>query len=220
MFAKQFVSNEIFPLKKSDSAESALLFMEDWLVKELPVVESGKVLGLVRKAMLLDNDDKRIDQIMDLHIDSFVVNEFTHLFDLMKQMNQYELNTLAVLGSDQQYIGIVCAKDLSNYAFVHSALVQEGSVLVIEVSAIQYSLAEISRICESNDAKIIHLMIENLKDENNTLLVSIKLNKHYLTHVIASLERFSYKIVYTNSPTDPNNSLDDRYNWLVKYLNT
>ncbi len=220
MFAKQFISNEIFPLKKSDSAESAMLFMEDWLVKELPVVESAKVLGIVKKPMLFENDSKRIDQIMELNTDVYVVNEFTHLFELMKQMNQYDLNSLAVIGSDQQYLGIVCAKDISNYAYAHSALVQEGSVLVIEVAAIHYSLAEISRICESNDAKIIHLMIENLRDENNMLLVSIKLNKLYLTHVIASLERFSYKIIYTNSPTDPNNSLDDRYNWLVKYLNT
>ncbi len=220
MFAKQFISNEIFPLKKSDSAESAMLFMEDWLVKELPVVESAKVLGMVKKPMLFENDSKRIDQIMELNTDVYVVNEFTHLFELMKQMNQYDLNSLAVIGSDQQYLGIVCAKDISNYAYAHSALVQEGSVLVIELAAIHYSLAEISRICESNDAKIIHLMIENLRDENNMLLVSIKLNKLYLTHVIASLERFSYKIVYTNSPTDPNNSLDDRYNWLVKYLNT
>ncbi len=220
MFAKQFISNEIFPLKKSDSAESAMLFMEDWLVKELPVVESAKVLGIVKKPMLFENDSKRIDQIMELNTDVYVVNEFTHLFELMKQMNQYDLNSLAVIGSDQQYLGIVCAKDISNYAYAHSALVQEGSVLVIELAAIHYSLAEISRICESNDAKIIHLMIENLRDENNMLLVSIKLNKLYLTHVIASLERFSYKIIYTNSPTDPNNSLDDRYNWLVKYLNT
>ncbi len=220
MFAKQFISNEIFPLKKLDSAESAMLFMEDWLVKELPVVEGAKVLGMVKKSMLFDNESKRIDQLMDINTKPYVVNEFTHLFELMKQMNQFELNSLAVIGSDQQYLGVVCAKDLSNYSFAHSALVQDGSVLVLEVSAIHYSLAEISRICESNDAKIIHLMIENLKDENNTLLVSIKLNKQYLTHVIASLERFSYKIVYTNSPTDPNNSLDDRYNWLVKYLNT
>ncbi|OYU97096.1 MAG: hypothetical protein CFE21_02060 [Bacteroidetes bacterium B1(2017)] len=220
MFAKQFISNEIFPLKKSDSAESALLFMEDWQVKQLPIVESGKVVGFVREKSLLDKEDQKVELLMDQQTEVYTVHEHTHIFEIWGKMNTYEFNTLAVVNADTIYQGVISVKDLSLVSFAHSALTQEGSIIVIEVSAIQYSVAEISRICESNEAKIIHLMIESLKDADNTLHVSIKLNKLYLTHVLASLERFGYSIVYTNSPTDPNHSLDDRYTWLVKYLNT
>ena len=45
MFASQYISNEIFPLKKCDDAETASMFMDDWKVSELPVVDKLKVMG-------------------------------------------------------------------------------------------------------------------------------------------------------------------------------
>jgi acetoin utilization protein AcuB len=220
MFAIQFISGEVFPLKKSDSIESALMFMEDWKVKELPIVEGGLVIGYVNEKMLNNRVEERVELCMDVMAEPYMVQEHTHVFDVWLRMNQHQFDTLAVVNSSNQFVGLISAKDISLQSFAHSALLQEGSTLVIEVQAIQYSLAEISRICESNDAKIIHLMIETMKDEVNTLHVSMKLNKVYLNHVIASLERFGYRILHTNSPLDPNHSLDDRYAWLVKYLNT
>lgn len=220
MFALQFISNEVFPLKKSDSAESALLFLSDWMVSELPVVEGGKIIGYVNEKMLLDREHEKVEVCMELQTAHLQVHEHTHVFDLCGQLNRSQLSSLCVVNTDGQFLGIIHGKDILNLSYSHSSLTQEGSLLVLEITAIQYSLAEISRICESNDAKIIHLVIEALKDEQNTLHVSLKLNRQYLTHVIASLERFGYKVIFTNSPLDPNHSLDDRYNWLVKYLNT
>jgi len=220
MFAVQFISNEVFPLKKSDSAETALLFMNDWMVKELPIVESGKVLGFVRESVLQDKENKKVDAIMDINIDAYCVSEHLHVFEILGRMQQYQLNSLAVLNAEKGFMGIICAKDILVRTNENSSLNQMGSILVLEILAIQYSLAEIARICESNDAKIIHLMIESLKDENNTLHVSLKFNREYLNFVMSSLERYGYKIIYSNSPVDPNQSLDDRYNWLIKYLNS
>lgn len=220
MFAQQFISNEIFPLKKSDSVESALLFMSDWMVRELPVVEGGKVIGYVSEKILLEQDEGKIENCMNIQTADILILPQAHLFDIQAKLSKFQFSSLVVENKEGQFVGIISAKDIQALSYSHSALEQEGSVLVIEVTAIQYSLAEISRICESNDAKIIHVMIETLKDEQNTLHVSLKLNRQYLTHVISSLERFSYKIIYTNSPLDPNHTLDDRYLWLVKYLNT
>jgi acetoin utilization protein AcuB len=220
MFAIQYISNEIFPLKKSDSCESALMFLSDWKLKELPVVEGGKVLGFVSEKVLLNAEVEKVEQCMDLNTTPYIIHEHIHVFDILAKMDQYQFGSMAVVNSEEQFLGIISSKDIQTQTFSHSALNQEGSLLVLEVKAINYSLAEISRICESNDAKIIHLMIETLKDESNNIHVSIKLNKLYLNHVIASLERFGYQTIYTNSPLDPNHALDDRYQWLVKYLNT
>lgn len=220
MFAIQFISNEVFPLKKSDSVESAMMFMEDWKISELPVVEGGMVLGYVNQKMLRAEPTDKVELCLNLQTQPYLINEHTHVFDIWLRMHQYQFDSLAVVNGDNQFVGLITLKDIALQSFVHSTLLQEGSTLVIEVQAIQYSLAEISRICESNDAKIIHLMIEPKKDEANTLFVSLKMNKVYLNHVISSLERFGYRILHTNSPIDPNHSLDDRYTWLVKYLNT
>ncbi|MBC7384002.1 MAG: CBS domain-containing protein [Bacteroidia bacterium] len=220
MFAKQFISSEIFPLKKSDQAESALMFMGDWMVKQLPVVDNLRVLGFVSEKSLMENSDKKVEELLQTDVNHYCIQEHIHVFEIWFILYQYNLTSLAVINTDGQYVGVIAAQDIALQTFSGSSLMQEGSIIVLEMEAIQYSLAEISRICESNEAKIIHLMVITLKDTGNTLHVSIKLNKQFLTHVIASLERFGYKVIFTNSFLDSNQSFDDRYQWLVKYLNT
>ena len=220
MFALQFISSEIFPLKKSDDAESALIFLSDWMVKQLPVVENMKVLGFVTDITLLENEGKKVEELMQLNVDDYCISEHMHVFEIWQKLSANQFNSLAVINNEGMFKGIISSQDIALNSFSNSSLKQEGSILVLEVQAIQYSLAEIARICESNDAKVIHLMIESLKDENNTLHVSLKLNKLFLSPVIASLERFGYRVVFTNSASDVNQSLDDRFQWLVKYLNT
>lgn len=220
MFALQFISNEVFPLKKSDSVESALLFMSDWKVKTLPVVEGGKVIGMITEKLLLEKDEGKMEDWMIINLESYLVSEHTHLFDLLGKMYQFKYDTLAVVNGQNLFSGILVNADLSIQSYSHSSLIQEGSILVLAISAIQYSLAEISRICESHDVKIISLQIEPIGGDENLIHVSLKLNKIYLNHLINSLERFNYSIVYTNSPSDPNHILEDRLKWLVKYINT
>lgn len=220
MFALQFISGELFPLKRSDTAEAALMFMSDWKVKELPVVEGGRVLGFVTEKMLLSDPEMRVDQLMQTESAAYIAHVHTHLFELQEKLANHHFSTLTLEDEQNVFAGIINSSDILNQTTLHSALVQEGSVLVLEMPAIQYSLADISRICESNDTKIIQLVLERMTDEANSVRVSMKLNRKFLSLVIASLERFGYAVIYTNSPTESHQTLEDRFRWLVKYLNT
>ena len=71
----------------------------------------------------------------------------------------------------------------------------ENSLIVIECSLIDYSLTDIARIVESNNAHVMNLFVLPIVD-GNTLLISIKLNLIDVSPVLMSLERFNYKIVY------------------------
>lgn len=71
----------------------------------------------------------------------------------------------------------------------------ENSLIVIECSLIDYSLTDIARIVESNNAHVMNLFVLPIVD-GNTLLISIKLNLIDVSAVLMSLERFNYKIVY------------------------
>jgi len=219
MFAIQFVSQELFPLKRSDSAENALLFMEDWQVKELPIVEAGFIVGMVTYLQAQANEGQRVDEFMQAAT-LFTAASHLHIWDVWKIMVANKFSTLCLQTNEGVFAGQIQIKDLAQQSFSHSALMQDGAILVLEVEPIQYSLAEIARICEANESKIIQLMIEPLKNEKNLLHVSIKLNTSYPSHTIASLERFGYHVLFSSGEIDPNHSLDDRYRWLVKYLNT
>lgn len=71
----------------------------------------------------------------------------------------------------------------------------EDSMVVIEVPLIDYSLTDIARIVESNNAHVMSLFVLPIAD-GNTLIISIKLNLIDVSPVLMSFERFNYKVLY------------------------
>lgn len=71
----------------------------------------------------------------------------------------------------------------------------ENSLVLIEVPLIDYTLTDIARIVESNNAHVMNLFVLPVAD-GNTLLISVKLNLLDLSPVLMSFERFNYKVVY------------------------
>ncbi|MDD2589916.1 MAG: hypothetical protein PHD59_03990 [Fermentimonas sp.] len=71
----------------------------------------------------------------------------------------------------------------------------ENSLIILEIPLKDYTLTEISRIVESNNAHIISLYIVPISGGKD-LLVSLKLNISDLTVVLRSFERYNYNVVY------------------------
>ncbi|MGI6074084.1 MAG: hypothetical protein ACOYEA_05540 [Fermentimonas sp.] len=69
----------------------------------------------------------------------------------------------------------------------------DKSLIIIELAYIDYSLANIAHIIESNDAKILSLYVNTLNDGTD-LRISIKLNISDPSPVVMSLERFNYNV--------------------------
>lgn len=69
----------------------------------------------------------------------------------------------------------------------------DKSLIIIELAYIDYSLANIAHIIESNDAKILSLYVNTLNDGTD-LRISIKLNISDPSPVVMSLERFDYNV--------------------------
>lgn len=71
----------------------------------------------------------------------------------------------------------------------------ENSLIIIEVPLIDYTVTDIARIVESNNAHIMNLFVLPIAD-GNTLLVSVKTNLIDPSPVLMSFERFNYKVVH------------------------
>lgn len=219
MIASELISNHVFPLKKSDSAQAALLLMDDFGVKHLPVVDQQKVLGFVSNQQLQD-DDARVEELMQLQINAYCINESAHLFDVLAKLNEHHLSSLAVIDNDQMYKGIISAVEMVNYIQQQTALAQPGATMALQMPVNSYTLAEISRIAESNDAKILGLLVQPVKESAGLIQVHLKLSKTNVRDVAQSFERFGYQIVYASNTFEDDEGLKQKLDWLMKYLNT
>ena len=56
MIAKDLISEEIVPLRTSDTGEDALAMMSDFHVRHLPIVNGSQLLGLISEDEILEFD--------------------------------------------------------------------------------------------------------------------------------------------------------------------
>jgi len=71
----------------------------------------------------------------------------------------------------------------------------ENSLIILEIPLKDYTLTEIARIVESNNAHVMALSVMPISG-GSLLLVSLKLDLDDLTAVLRSFERFSYNVLY------------------------
>lgn len=71
----------------------------------------------------------------------------------------------------------------------------ESSLVVLEIPTVDYTLTDISRIVESNNARVMNLFVLPVAD-GSTLIISVKLNLIDISPVLMSLERFNYKVLH------------------------
>jgi hypothetical protein len=88
---------------------------------------------------------------------------------------------------------------------------------VIELWSKDYSMQQIARIVEENDAKILSLSI--LPGEDGRIELHIKLNKPEINAILQSLERFGYYVKASFQEEVYTEELRRRYDELMRYLN-
>lgn len=216
MIAEALLSDQIIPLKRSDLCEAAISFMHDAKVVEMPVVEQGKLLGYLNIGEAQKIQSKTVGQAMNSKL--LFVPADTHLFDIARIMHEHQLATIAVCDKEQTYLGAISLADLLKAYSVNAANSQPGAIITLEMFPRDYSLTEIARITESNDFKITGLFIKTMPD--NKLEVSIKLNSTEVKTVLHALERYNYQIKSVHQLSQIEGDLDNRLDWLIKYINT
>lgn len=101
-----------------------------------------------------------------------------------------------------------------------TALTNPGSIIVLELNHNDYSLTQVAQIVEGNDAKILGCFITS--HPNSTKIeLTLKLNVTDVTSIIQTFNRYNYTVLGSfMKHDDEEDLLEDRYNLLMKYLNT
>ena len=219
MVARELINHMIPPLKKGDPARKANAWMEELRINQLPVIENGVYCGLISEEVILeDNDNTKEVGEYQLQGKSCVVNENQHFYDVLKIVSDHGVQLVAVLDDSETFLGVISIKDTVT-AFAQSAAVQSpGGIIILSLKQIDYSLSEISRLVESNGAKILSSIVNNDMFDANLIKLTLKINKTDLSAIIATFERFDYKIIAKFEDSEMESSDKERLDILFKYL--
>lgn len=219
MIAEDLINHMIPPLKGTDDAHKAVVWMEEFRCNFLPVVDDGKLLGFISEEIILEaNDiDKRVKDF-NLVGQNCYVHLDTHFYDILKVAADNKLQVVAVLNEEQSYTGLITVQDTLT-SFAQTAAVQlPGGILVLSMNHVDYSLAEISRLVEENHAKILSSIVKEDPLDAAKLRLTLKINQVDLSRVVATLERFGYKVIGRYHETKALGDEKDRIDMLLRYL--
>lgn len=220
MLANELLNPLLPALKPADSVGQALAWMDEYRVSQLPVVDEEVYRGLVSEEILLDADpDKLLAEIEPLFPETFAT-QYQHLYELVRLARLHAWEVVPVVDAEREYVGSISRGHLLD-AFAESLGTQEdGAVVVLVVEDRDYSMAEVSRLIESNEAKIISSYFTSGQYETDQPgRLTLKLNRRDINPVVATLERFGYAVdaIYASEPVEVPDR--ERLDLLFRYLN-
>ncbi len=218
MTAHDIKSDEVPCLNASESLLRALQVMEEYRVMHIPVVRNGKFLGLITEDDALSVED--LEERIDLHLPEllkvFVLHD-QHVFDIIKLMSEFQLSNVAVTDNNQNYLGSIAAESLIGVVAEFSSVRDPGSIIVLNLNINDYSMSEIARIVESNDAKILSSFVTSHPDSVQ-MEVTLKINISDLSGIIQAFNRYNYTVSASFHESKLDELMNDRYEELMKYL--
>lgn len=218
MIAEEMINNMVPSLKLTDLVSDALSWMDEFRVCHLPVVFEDEYLGLVSENQLYElPDENEAIGSYKINFKRPLVFGNQHIFDVVKTIGENKLTTIPIVGKEEQYLGLTTSVDLIEHLTRLASFHEQGGIIILTMNVHDYSLAEIARIVESNDAKILSSHVASSFDSSQVELV-LKLNKTDLTRIIASFERFNYTIKESYHESDHDDDLQDRYDMLMNFL--
>lgn len=218
MIARELISQLIQPLRTSDTGEQALTYMQVYHLKHLPIVNNEQLLGTISEEDITTSPLDEPIGSFSLGLNKAFVRDKDHLFEVMSVMADHKLTVVPVVDPQDNYLGLITLEDLIQYYARSFSFSEPGGIIVIELHKSNYSLAEISRIIESENASILSCFLTHDEDTKQ-MYVTIKINQKDTQHLQATLERFGYTIKATFSEEGYFESLQDHYDAFLHYLN-
>ena len=194
MIAKDLITDMILPLQANDTGLTALHWFDEFKVAHLPVVNGSEFLGLISEKDIfsIGSFDEPVQNFQQ-KLQPISIVQSKHIYEAMKLFADFKLTVLPVLDENENYMGVISLSDLVVNMAQTAAVSNPGGILVLEVNTNDFSMVEITRIIEENDAKILSMYVSPQTDSTRMEL-TLKLNKIDIQPVIQSFLHHDYTI--------------------------
>lgn len=165
-------------VNKDQTVADALLIMKEHNISGLPVLDKGKLCGiLTRRDMRFCNDESlEIEKVMTPQ--PIVENDKVSLESAQKKFDKHRIEKLPVVDSENRLIGLITVKDLEKHQrFPKAALDKKGRLLVAAaVSPYDYKV----RMPLLQEAKVDLVVIDTAHGDSKNVLKAVEdIKKQY-----------------------------------------
>jgi len=218
MISDLHINNELEPLSPNHTVAQALDMMNSRHLDLLPLVHNNHLVNYANVYELEKLDKKTLLSELPLFASVLPFVTLTqHLLNALSHLKTLNLSLMAVLDENGLYVGMLKTSDVVMALSQSLSIKSRGSIIVLKVKPVDYSLSDIARIIEYSDAKILGFITFEI-EETGDIEIHIKLNTTTLKNILATLERYDYRVVQYFNREDLTDDTDSRYENLMKYM--
>jgi CBS domain-containing protein len=217
MLPPLLIATPAAPLQLSDKVYQALSILEDLKVSSWPVVNESVYMGLITEEVLMDADADHTIDTLKYELRPFKVLNTDHYLNAAGLMSDRQLDVLPVTTPDGEFLGVVMMQAMLLQLTRLVGAASPGALVVLEMDPIDFSPGEISRLIETNDAQIRQLNTQ-IDEHTGRMIVTIRINKQEVSDIIATFQRYDYRVAYFVGEEQYENELRRNYHHLLHYI--
>ena len=214
----KYILKDIKPFKLKDEITQLKVAFKQYPFSHLPVVDDSLFYGAISReeVELMMNENLCLNDFKHL-IQPFYASENMNWFEVLQNFATHNTNLMPILNSEKKYIGYYELDDFLNIFKCTPFLHEEGVILVVAKNIKDYSFSVISQIVESNNATLFGAFVSKI--DNDMAQITLKLSLHDINNTLHSFRRYNYEILNEFQKDKYLEELNDRSNYLQKYLN-
>ena len=160
--------------------------------------------------------DEKLDKLFD-HLPRPYVFANAHIYEVLAKISEHRVSVLPVLDENEKYLGCTSVYHLLTVIANTGSIRESGGILVVEMNAVDYSMAQIGQIVESNNAKILSSYIMSSVDSTK-VEVTLKINKIELSSIIRTFERYDYVVKAAFQKSEVDDDMQQRFDALMNFM--
>lgn len=212
-----YITNDFRAIDSQETIAAVQDFFADVDFSHFPVLEEGIFIGSISADDIetFDTDKKAIDYKYTL--ERFFARKSMIWLDVLEVFAKNHTNTIPVLDENNTYVGYYEMEDIMKFFQETPFLKEQGGIIIVQKGLLDYSMAQVTQIVESNNGKILGCFISETDLEN--VQITVKISVGPMNEIIQTFRRYNYEIISEHQEDAYINSLKERSDYLDKYLN-
>lgn len=215
MFIKDYISKDFPAFSQSDFIEEASEAAKEFGFSHIFIKKNGLYSGALSQSFLEDSPEGKIGSL-EIHFERFAVSEDSNMLDTIKIFHIFNTNVVPVIDKNEKYLGYICSDDVFSDFSKYPLFSENGAVLTVQAAGISYSMNEITRIVESNNAKIYGCLVSAI--DENSVDITLKISNENLSSIEETFERYGYTVTSKHYNNEKDDLMKDRFGFFQKYL--
>ena len=215
MFIKDYISKDYPAFNTSDSIEEASEVAKEFGYAYIFIKKKGVLVGALSQSFLEDSPEGTLGSL-EIHYEKFAILESGNVLDSVKLFHTFNTNVIPVINNEEKYLGYISCDDIFGIFSKYPLFSENGAILTIQTTSLHYSFTEITKIVESNNAKLYGCYISAINEDN--VQITLKISTQNLSSIDETFERYGYHVMHKHYDDEKEELLKDRFGFFQKYL--